>query len=64
MDIKLACREYGFDCDFVASGEKSLTTLEKMRGHFEEEHGIEYSPEVVIQMVLNKGHARESILDR
>lgn len=63
MDIKLECSEYGFECDFILEGAKTTTTLEKLRTHFEEEHGIEYSSEFVIQMVVNKGHPRESILN-
>ena len=64
MDRKLECNEYGFECDFAVEGEKSLSTLEKLREHFEEEHGIEYSSEFVIQMVVNKGHPRGSILNK
>ena len=63
MTIKLECSEYGFECDYVLEGAKSVSTLEKLREHFEEEHGIEYSAEFVIQMVVNKGHSRDSILN-
>ncbi len=63
MDIRLECSGYGFECDFMVEGKKSISTLEKLREHFEKEHGIEYSREFVIQMVINKGHARESILN-
>ena len=62
-DIKLECNDYGFECDFAVEGKKSISTLEQLRQHFEEEHGIEYSQEFVIQMVINKGHARESIVN-
>ena len=63
MTIKLACSDYGFVCDFVLDGKKSLSLIEKLREHFEEEHGIEYSTDAVIQMIVNKGHSRESIVD-
>ena len=63
MTIKLACSDYGFVCDFVLDGKKSLSLIEKLREHFEEEHGIEYSTDAVIQMIVNKGHSRESITD-
>ena len=61
MTIKLQCREYGFECDFVLEGRKSLSTLEKLREHFDSEHGIDYSKDAIIQMVVHKGHPRESI---
>lgn len=61
--IKLKVRDYGFDDDFVVEGKKCLSTLEKLREHIESEYGIEYSLEFVIQMVVNKGHSRESILN-
>ena len=63
MTIKLACNEYGFECDFQLEGKKSQSLIEKLREHFEQEHGIEYSTDAVIQMIVNKGHSRESILD-
>ena len=63
MTIKLKCKDYGFECDFAVQGQKNLTTLKQLREHFEEEHGIDYSSEFLIQMVINKGHSRESILN-
>jgi len=48
---------------FSIEGEKKLSTLEKLRDHIDEEHGIEYSTEFLIQMVINKGYTRESILN-
>ena len=63
MTIKLECKDYGFECDFVVQGQKNLTTLGQLREHFEEEHGIDYSSEFLIQMVINKGHSRQSILN-
>jgi len=61
MALKLRCDEYGFECDFTLEGEKSLELLEKLRGHFEEEHGIEYPIDAVIQMIVNRGHSLDSI---
>jgi predicted small metal-binding protein len=63
MSFKLECRDYGFECEFAVQGEKKLSTLEKLREHFEAEHGIDYSSEFLIQMVINKGYSRESILN-
>lgn len=61
MTLKLRCSEYGFECDFSLEGEKSLELLEKLREHFEEEHGIEYPIDAVIQMIVNRGHSLDSI---
>ncbi len=61
MNLKLRCAEYGFECDFSIEGEKNIELLEKLRAHFEEEHGIEYPIDAVIQMIVNRGHSLESI---
>lgn len=61
MAIKLACGDYGFECSFELEGENSLSLIEKLRDHFEQEHGIEYSVDAVIQMLINRGYSRESI---
>ena len=61
MVFKLRCNEYGFECNFSLEGEKSMALLEKLRVHFEEEHGIEYPINAVVQMIVNRGHSLESI---
>jgi len=61
MILKLRCAEYGFECDFSLEGEKNIELLEKLRAHFEEDHGIEYPIDAVIQMIVNRGHSLESI---
>ena len=61
MTIELECSDYGFECSFKLEGQKSLSLLKKLRDHFEQEHGIDYSVDVIIQMVVNKGHTRDSI---
>ena len=61
MTLKLRCGDYGFECDFILDEEKSIEQLEKLRNHFEEEHGIDYAIEAVTQMITNKGHSLESI---
>ncbi|MFQ5572977.1 MAG: DUF1059 domain-containing protein [Nitrosopumilaceae archaeon] len=60
MTIKLECKDYGFECDFVVDGEGS-SLIDQIRAHFESKHGIDYSSEFVIQMIVNKGHSRKSI---
>ncbi len=61
MNLKLRCEDYGFECEFVLNEEKSMEELKKLRDHFEEEHGIDYTIEAVTQMITNKGHSLDSI---
>tara|TARA_B100000745_G_C19841642_1_gene279025 strand:- start:276 stop:467 length:192 start_codon:yes stop_codon:yes gene_type:complete len=61
MTLKLRCEDYGFECKFILNEEKSIEQLQKLRNHFEEEHGIDYTIEAVTQMITNKGHSLESI---
>ncbi|MEW6042721.1 MAG: hypothetical protein AB1608_00455 [Thermoproteota archaeon] len=57
MTIKLICSDYGFELE----GNKSLSLIKKLQEHFEEEHGIDYSVDAIIQMLVNKGHTKDSI---
>ena len=50
---ELKCRDYGFECDFVADGETEQV-IESFRNHTEEEHGIDYSKEAIMQFLLRK----------
>ncbi|MEW6588417.1 MAG: DUF1059 domain-containing protein [Thermoproteota archaeon] len=61
MTIRLTCSDYGFECGFVLQGNESLTLIKKLQEHFEKEHGIDYSVDAIIQMLVNKGYTKESI---
>ena len=61
MTLKLRCDDYGFECEFILDGEKTIGLIEELRNHFEEEHGIDYTIEAVTQMIQNRGHSLESI---
>ena len=50
---KLTCRDYGFDCEFVSEGSPEKV-IEEFGKHTEEEHGIEYSKEALMQFILRK----------
>ncbi len=50
---KLQCRDYGFDCDFVAEGEVE-SVITQFGNHTNDEHGIEYSKEALMQIILRK----------
>lgn len=45
--------DYGYECDFVAEGEIEAV-IKEFRIHTEEEHGIDYSDEVLMQFILRK----------
>ena len=51
--VKLTCNDYGFECDFVAEGEME-TVIKEFGKHSENEHGIDYSPEVLMGFMLRK----------
>ena len=61
MNLKLRCEDYGFECEFFLDEEKSIELIKKLRNHFDEEHGIDYTIEAVTQMITNRGHSLESI---
>ena len=50
---ELKCTDYGFECDYVASGEIEKV-MEDFRNHTEEEHGIDYSKEAVMLFLSRK----------
>lgn len=53
MLVKLRCNDYGFECNFVAEGETQMV-IEAFGQHTEEEHGIDYSKESLMQFILRK----------
>ena len=52
---KLRCRDYGFECDFVAESDNAEEVITSYGKHSEEEHGIEYSKESLMQFILRQG---------
>ena len=61
MSIKIRCSDYGYECDLALDEELTVGLIEKLRNHFEEEHGLDYNIEAVTQMITNRGHSLESI---
>ncbi|MBI3640313.1 MAG: DUF1059 domain-containing protein [Thaumarchaeota archaeon] len=51
---KLSCRDYGFECDFVADDEDIQILLTKFAKHTLEEHGIEYTKEILMQFIMRQ----------
>ena len=54
MVIKLVCKDYGYDCDFVTKGENVEDVMKEFGKHSDEEHGLWYSDESLKQIVQNK----------
>jgi len=52
---KLVCKNYGFECDFVAEDADLTKVLEEFGKHTSEEHGIEYSKESLMQFIIRQG---------
>ncbi|MBM3903602.1 MAG: DUF1059 domain-containing protein [Thaumarchaeota archaeon] len=61
MTVKILCKDYGFECEYFLEGRKSISLIKELRKHFDSEHGIDYSEEALIQMLVNHGHSRDSI---
>jgi len=51
--VKLACKDYGFECDFEVEGDASKV-IEEFGKHTLEEHGIDYGKKSLIQFILRK----------
>lgn len=52
---RLVCRDYGFDCEFVADGQDVSKVIDEYSKHSTDEHGIEYSKEALMQFIIRKG---------
>jgi predicted small metal-binding protein len=52
--VKLQCKEYGFECNFSVEGEDVAKIIEDFGKHTEQEHGIEYSKESLMQVIMRK----------
>ncbi|RNJ78402.1 MAG: DUF1059 domain-containing protein [Nitrosopumilus sp. H8] len=51
--VELKCRDYGFECDFVAEGQVE-GIIDDFKTHTEEVHGIDYTREAIMQFILRK----------
>jgi predicted small metal-binding protein len=50
---RLRCSDYGFECDYVSEGEVE-SVIEEFGKHTDEEHGIDYSKEALMQFILRQ----------
>jgi len=53
--VKILCSNYGFDCEFESNGNNSMV-IEKYQKHSTDEHGIEYSVEVLEQVLMRNNY--------
>jgi len=53
---KLDCKNYGFDCNFIAMDENIGKTIKEFREHIMQEHYIDYSEGVLMKFITNKKH--------
>lgn len=51
---RLRCADYGFECKFVAYQDDKNELIEDFGSHMLNEHGIEYSKEALMQVIIRK----------
>ncbi len=51
---KLSCKDYGYDCDYVAEGDDAAQVMADFGKHTHDEHGIEYSKEALMQFLMRQ----------
>ena len=51
--VKIACADYGFECDFIIKVE-SQDSLEQFGVHMSQIHGINYQKESLMTMLTSK----------
>ncbi len=51
---KLCCVDYGFECAFAAESGDVSKMIDDFAKHTSDEHGIEYSKEVLMRFMLRK----------
>ena len=53
--VKLRCNDYGFECNFEVKGDKEYVVTQFMQ-HVNDDHGIDYTKEALMQFILRKYH--------
>ena len=54
--VKLQCKDCGFECDFLVEGNDTTQVILDFGKHTDDEHGIEYSKESLMQFIMRKGY--------
>jgi len=53
--VNLRCNDYGYECEYVSEGEID-EVVENYREHMNNEHGIDYSKESIMEFIKRKSH--------
>jgi len=53
--VKLQCKNYGFECDFLVEGDDTAQIILDFGNHTDDEHRIEYSKESLMQFIMRQG---------
>ena len=51
--VNLRCNDYGYECEYVSEGEIEKV-VNDFQEHMNDEHGIDYSKEVILDFVKRK----------
>ena len=54
---KLCCVDYGFECSFASESDDVSKMIEDFAKHTADQHGIEYSKEVLMRFMLRKSRS-------
>ena len=54
MAFELVCKDFGYDWDFVATGEDGEYVMGGFGKHTDDEHGVWYAEESLKQLFQNK----------
>ena len=52
--IKLACKDYGFECNFEASSGNAKDSIKEFQAHTLKMHHIDYSDGAMLQLMTQK----------
>jgi predicted small metal-binding protein len=51
---KLACKNYGFECDFMTNEDEAEKIIEEFREHTIQEHFIDYPEGILMKFLMRK----------
>ena len=58
---KLCCVDYGFECAFAAESDDASKMIDDFAKHTSDQHGIEYSKEVLMRFMLRKSNSTSEL---
>ncbi len=51
--VNLRCNDYGYECEYESEGEIDKV-IDDYREHMNEENGIDYSKEIILEFIKRK----------